>query len=146
MSEQIFYEDIEVGDEIDQIEFGPLTNENLARWAAGSGDFNPIHYDQEYSRIQGLPNVIAPGPFKSSLVCRMLLSWIGKKGRIAKLHSRYKSMDIPGDTLICEGKVTKKFIRDNMRSLECEFSVSNQKKEISVSGYAVLVIPSRECP
>lgn len=142
IQKQIFFEGVEIGASISELVVGPITTERLVRWAAGAGDFNPIHYDQELARKLGLPNVIVPGPFKSALVCRMLLNWAGKKGRLKKLKSRYMGMDVPGDTLTCRGRVTDKYVDKEEKCVECEYTVENQRGETTVKGMAVVCFDS----
>ncbi|MBI4330949.1 MAG: dihydroxy-acid dehydratase [Chloroflexi bacterium] len=93
------------GDEIPGLEFGPVTTEVLVRWAAVSGDYNRIHYDQENARAQGLPGVIMHGPFKLALLCRMLTNWIGDQGLIRRIRVRYTAMDLPGDVVRLGGTI-----------------------------------------
>ena len=142
MQEQTLFEELEIGVSIPELVVGPITTERLVRWAAGAGDFNPIHYDQELARKLGLPNVLVHGPFKSALVCRMLLNWVGKKGRLKKLKSRYIGMDVPGDTLTCRGKVTNKYVDKEEKCVECEYTVENQRGETTVKGIAVVCFGS----
>lgn len=92
-------------DEIPGLRFGPITTETLVRWAAVSGDYNRIHFDQEYARSQGLPNVIMHGPFKLALLCRMLTDWLGAEGVIRRIRVRYTAMDLPGNTLEFGGRI-----------------------------------------
>jgi len=96
---------LQSGDEIPGLEFGPVTTEILVRWAAVAGDYHRIHYDQEYARAQGLPNVIMQGPFKLALLCRMLTNWLGPNGIIRRIRVRYTAMDLPGDTLQFGGRI-----------------------------------------
>ena len=39
---------------------GPVTSEALVRMATLMNDFNPVHYDLEFARSIGLPNVVGP--------------------------------------------------------------------------------------
>jgi len=144
MPQQTFFEEVDVGTSIGELVAGPISTERMVRWAAGTGDFHSIHYDQEFARKQGLPNVVVHGPFKSSLVCRMLLDWAGKKARLRKLKSRYTGMDVPGNTLTCKGRITDKYIERGGKCVQCEFTVENQEGKVTVKGTAVLVLPTRE--
>jgi acyl dehydratase len=38
----------------------------IRRFAEAIGDFNPVHYDEEYARVSGYPAVIAPPTFPAS--------------------------------------------------------------------------------
>jgi acyl dehydratase len=49
------------GDALPQRSFGPLTRTDIVRYQGVSGDFNPIHHDEEYARSAGFPTVFSVG-------------------------------------------------------------------------------------
>lgn len=59
--------------------FGPrsftLTRADLVRYAAASGDPNPIHQDEAVARSVGLPGVIAHGMLTLALAARAVAEW-----------------------------------------------------------------------
>jgi len=48
--------------------FGPVTTATLVRYAGASGDFNPMHYDQDYAKAAGYPGVFAQGMYLAALL------------------------------------------------------------------------------
>jgi len=52
-----------------------VTRADLVRYAAASGDQNPIHQDDEVARSVGLPGVIAHGMYTMALAARAVSSW-----------------------------------------------------------------------
>ena len=48
---------------------------DLVRYAAASGDHNPIHQDEDVARSVGLPGVIAHGMFTMALAARAVETW-----------------------------------------------------------------------
>ena len=52
-----------------------VTRADLARYAAASGDHNPIHQDEDVARSVGLPGVIAHGMFTMALAARAVAEW-----------------------------------------------------------------------
>ena len=54
-----------------------VTRDDLVRYAAASGDHNPIHQDEEVARSVGLPGVIAHGMYTMALVARAVADWTG---------------------------------------------------------------------
>lgn len=52
-----------------------LTRADLVRYAAASGDPNPIHQDEEVARSVGLPGVIAHGMLTMALAARAVETW-----------------------------------------------------------------------
>ena len=52
-----------------------VTRADLVRYAAASGDQNPIHQDDEVARSVGLPGVIAHGMYTMALAARAVDTW-----------------------------------------------------------------------
>ncbi len=52
-----------------------VTRTDLVRYAAASGDHNPIHQDEDVARSVGLPGVIAHGMYTMALAARAVESW-----------------------------------------------------------------------
>ncbi len=72
-----------------------------ARYAAASGDHNPIHLDDEVARSVGLPGVINHGLGTLSLVTGGLVDLLvdGDPARLAHLKVRFTDMVFPGRDL-----------------------------------------------
>ena len=143
MAEQLYYQDIEAGDEIAPLVKQPTTTQ-LVMWAGASGDYNPIHYDKDFARKAGLDGVIVPGQLIGAFLGQLMTDWIGEGGTLTKLSCSYKGMSYPGETLNLKGKVTKKYIEDNKHYVECNLWAENSKGEKTTSGRAVVVLPSRD--
>lgn len=52
-----------------------ITREDLVRYAAASGDDNPIHQDETVALSVGLPGVIAHGMYTMALAARAVATW-----------------------------------------------------------------------
>ena len=52
-----------------------ITRADLVRYAAASGDQNPIHQDEAVAASVGLPGVIAHGMYTMALAARALSTW-----------------------------------------------------------------------
>jgi acyl dehydratase len=52
-----------------------ITRADLVRYAASSGDHNPIHQDEDVARSVGLPGVIAHGMYTMALAARAVEEW-----------------------------------------------------------------------
>jgi acyl dehydratase len=72
-----------------------ITREQIAAYAAASGDRNPIHLDDEAARAVGLPGIIAHGMLQMGLMARVA----GQPRRVRRLSCRFAGMVVPGDTL-----------------------------------------------
>ena len=142
MEKKIYFEEIEAGAEITELIKEPSTRQ-LVMWAGASGDLNPIHYDKDYATKRGLPGVVVHGQRAGSCMAQMDTDWIGEKGSLKKLNINYKSMNSPGEKLICRGKVTGKSVEDGESIVTVSLWVENPKGEKTLTGTAKVVLPMR---
>jgi len=142
MGQQLLYESV-----VEGMEIGPLvkhpTTQQLVKWAGASGDYTPIHYDKEIAQSLGLPGVIVHGWLAFSFMAQLITDWIGDDGTIKKIGCSYRGLNFPREDLICRGKVTRKYIRDDEHYVDCEIWAENAKAEKTVPGYATVIIPSK---
>jgi len=66
-----------------------VTRDDLVRYAAASGDANPIHQDEQIARAVGLPGVIAHGMYTLALAARSADAWAGGPGRVRDLGAKF---------------------------------------------------------
>jgi len=142
MSEQLYYEDVTVGSEIPLLAKLPTTRQ-LVMWAGASGDYNPIHYDKDFAQGRGLSGVIVHGQLVGCFLGQLMTDWIGAVGVLRELNCSYRGMNTPGETLTCRGKVTKKYTENESYCVECSLWVENERQEKTVTGRAIVTLPSR---
>jgi len=142
MTEQLYYEDVIVGDEIAPLVKQPTTRQ-LVMWAGASGDYFPIHYDKDFAQSRGLPGVIVHGQLIGAFLGQLMTDWIGEQGSLRKLSCNYKGMNYPGEALTFKGKVTKKYVENEHHYVECRLRAENSKGEKTASGMAIVILPSR---
>src|SRR5215467_12997521 len=85
----------------------PITQEQLRRYAEASGDYNPIHLDEQAAKLLGLDSVIAHGMLSMAFLGQFVKQQIADipGARIEHLKVRFHNMVRLGDTLTCHGKV-----------------------------------------
>ena len=142
MGELVFWEDVEEGTELPSLVKNPTTRQ-LVQYAGASGDFYEIHYDKDFAQGTGLPGPIIHGALKSAFLAQLVTDWIGERGTLKKLSCQYRGMDVPGDTLICSGTVTSKYIQDGRHMVDCQIWLDNSKGERTTPGSATVILPSR---
>ena len=74
----------------------------------------------------------------------MITDWMGKGGTLVKLGGSYRGMNPVGEDIICNGKVTRKYIEDERHYVRIEAWAENPQGERTVSGSAVVRLPSRD--
>jgi acyl dehydratase len=142
MAEQVYYEDVNVGDEIPTL-VKNCTTQQLVMWATGSGDMYPIHYDKDFAASSGLPGIIVHGALKNAFLGQMLHDWIGEKGEIKKFNCQYRAMDVPGQDIICRGVVTNKARDGGLNLVELDIWTEKASGEKTSPGKATVTLPSR---
>jgi acyl dehydratase len=83
----------------------PIERPALVRYAGASGDFNRIHWDDEFARSVGLPGVIAHGMYSMALAARSVSAFAGDPRALRRLRVRFSAMIRPGQTLVVTGAV-----------------------------------------
>jgi acyl dehydratase len=96
---------VEPGMEFGEVVYGPLTRADIVRYAGASGDFNPIHIDEDYARAAGAPGVFAMGMLPAGYLAHALSDWIGGPQRLRRFRVRFSVRVWPGDELVCSGRV-----------------------------------------
>jgi acyl dehydratase len=142
MAEQVYYEDINVGDEIPKL-VKNCTTQQLVMWAAGSGDMYPIHYDKDFAAGNGLPGVIVHGALKNAFLGQMLHDWAGEKGQIKTYGCQYRGMDVPGQDITCRGVITNKAQEGGQNLVELDIWTENPEGNKTTPGKATVILPSR---
>ncbi|HXS45512.1 MAG TPA: MaoC/PaaZ C-terminal domain-containing protein [Solirubrobacteraceae bacterium] len=75
------------------------------RYAGASGDFNPIHIDEEFARSVGLPGRILHGLWTMSQVARALTEAGGGPASLRRLGVQFRGMGVPELELAVTGTV-----------------------------------------
>ena len=88
MSSMISTSSISVGQVVAETEFH-LTRDSLVRYAAASGDFNPIHYRDDVAQSVGLPGVLAHGMLTMGLAVQPVVDWVGDPSRVVDYQVRF---------------------------------------------------------
>ena len=79
---------LEIGQEIGSRTF-KLTRDSLVRYAGASGDFNPIHYRDDFAQKVGLPGVLAHGMLTMGVAVQVAAEWVGDAGKVIDYGVRF---------------------------------------------------------
>ena len=76
------------------------------RYAGASGDFNPIHIDDEFAKAVGLPRNILHGLYSMGLVAKANAALAGGDPRALKrLSVQFRGMGMPEQEVVVSGTV-----------------------------------------
>jgi acyl dehydratase len=99
---------LEVGQVIGTQEFH-LTRDSLVRYAGASGDFNPIHYRDDFAQSVGLDGVLAHGMLTMGAAVQVAVNWVGDAGKVIDYGVRFTKpvfVDAAdGAVLVVTGKI-----------------------------------------
>lgn len=75
-----------------------LSRTQFVMYAGASGDFHPLHHDEDLAHRHGYPSVFAPGMLTMALTGRALTDLVGHEC-LRSFGGRFRSQVWPGDTL-----------------------------------------------
>ncbi len=75
------------------------------RYAGASGDFNPIHIDEQFARGVGLPGHILHGLWTMAQVARAHTDAAGDPERLRSLSVQFRGLGLPGEEIVVTGAV-----------------------------------------
>jgi acyl dehydratase len=76
-----------------------------ARYAGASGDFNPIHIDEEFARQVGLPGRILHGLWTMAQVARAHTEALGGPEKLERLAVQFRGMGMLEEEIVVHGTV-----------------------------------------
>ena len=94
------------GDQIPELRVTPdrfLT----VRYAGASGDYNPIHIDEEFAKQVGLPGRILHGLWTMAQVARAQTEAAGGPHALKRLSVTFRGMGVPESEITVTGSVAK---------------------------------------
>ena len=75
------------------------------RYAGASGDFNPIHIDEEFARSVGLPGRILHGLWTMAQVARAQTEAAGGPEKLKRLSVQFRGMGVPEQEVVVTSQV-----------------------------------------
>ena len=97
---------MEPGDELRKLSITPDKYLTL-RYAGASGDFNPIHIDEEFAKQVGLPGRILHGLWTMAQVARAQTEDGGGPHTLKRLGVQFRGMGVPEQEIVVTSKVTE---------------------------------------
>jgi acyl dehydratase len=140
MAMAVTWESIKEGDALPELHKKPGVTQ-LVKYAAGSGDFNPLHHDFNFPQSKQLGSIIVHGRFKYASLGELVSNWLGHNGRIQKLSCQYRGMDFPDQEMVCRGTVKRKWQEGGEKRVAVEIWTENAKGQRTTPGEALVVFP-----
>ena len=168
-----YFEDVNVGDAIDEIARGPLSMSDTMAFVIGSGrgaahgallkhaQKHPKHYvrnkngqgieytgighhRESFAREVGVPGMYDYLPQRACWFATAVVNWMGDDAVLKRLRMEARMFNVQGDTTFIGGKVVKKYVKDRVALVDIEMKGVNQRGEVSSPGFATVALPSKD--
>lgn len=124
------------GETYQEVVVDDLSRTQLVMYAGTSGDYNPLHSDDLYSReVAGYPGVFAHGMLTMGLTGKMLTNYVGD-GRLTNFGVRFTNQVWPGDTLTSTATVVEVRAEGGEHFVDLSLETTNQGGKTVVTGTA----------
>lgn len=98
---------LQTDEQLDSIVIGPVSKQDLLNYANASGDFNPIHLDEEEAKNAGLPGIIAHGMWTMGNLSKLFSPYY-EEGFLEDFSIRFRGMVFLNDKVTLTARLEKK--------------------------------------
>ena len=107
------------------------------RYAGASGDFNPIHIDEEFAKAVGLPGRILHGLYTMAQVARAQTEAAGGPESLKRLSVQFRGMGYPEQEIVVRSTVREErggtAIVETVAEQDGKAIIRNAEAELSIS-------------
>jgi acyl dehydratase len=137
------WDDLAVGAAAEPRTVGPLTRTDFVRYQGASGDFNPIHHDEEFAKSAGYPTVFSVGMLQAGILASYATDWLGADN-VRNFGVQFREQVWPGDSLVCSGAVVERAedAKGNERTVKLELTVDRVGGGTAIKGWATFAVPA----
>lgn len=138
---------VELGYTYDELEVGmsasftkTISETDVYLFAGISGDFNPMHLNEEFAKMTPFGTRIAHGALPQSLIAPVLGMKLPGLGTVAlEITVRFKAPTYFGDTITAVGEISEKL--EKKRWVRMALRWTNQNDELVAEGSALVIPP-----
>ena len=134
---------LEAGAELPEWNVGRQSRTHIVRYQGASGDFNPIHHDDEFARSGGMPGAFSVGMLQAGYLGTYCTDLYGTEN-VRRINVRFSEQVWPGDVLVCSGRVAHATTDPGtgQQTLELELAIRREGGGVAVTGVASVVVPT----
>jgi 3-hydroxybutyryl-CoA dehydratase len=134
------YDELEVG--MSATFTKTITETDVYLFAGISGDFNPMHVDEEFARLTPFGTRIAHGALPQALIAPVLGTKLPGLGTVAvETTARFKAPTHFGDTITAKATVAEKL--EKKKWVRFDLVWTNQNAVVVAVGSAVVIPPPK---
>ena len=168
------WEDVKVGDSIDEIARGPLSSSDTMAFVIASGrgaahgvllrhaakhpkhyirnkktgggiEYTGIgHHREDFAKEVGVPGMYDYLPQRACWFATAITNWMGDDAVLKRLRMEARLFNCQGDTTFITGKIVKKYVKDRCALVDIEMKGINQRGDLSSPGFATVILPSKD--
>jgi len=168
------WEDVTVGESIDEIVRGPLSLSDTMAFVIASGrgaahgvllrqaakhpkhflrnkeggggiEYTGIgHHRESFAREVGVPGMYDYLPQRAAWFATAITNWMGDDAVLKRIRMEARMFNVQGDTTFISGTVVSKYVKDRCALVNIEMRGINQRGELSSPGFATVLLPSRD--
>jgi len=135
----VTWDTVNEGDTLPELAKTPGVTQ-LVKYAAGSGDFNPLHHDYAFPQAKQLGSIIVHGRFKYAALGEFVSNWLGHNGRVRNLSCQYRGMDFPDQPFTCKGEVVRKWEEGGEKLVQVKIWTQNAEGKKTTPGEATVIV------
>jgi acyl dehydratase len=126
------------------VELSPLTKApdraQLVKFAAGGGDFNPLHFDPDFPQARDIGDNLVHGRLKYAALGQLLSDWLDHDGFVRRISASYRGMDRLGDTFTCHARIVGLREHDGSQIIQLELWTENAEGQRTTVGAAEVIL------
>ena len=128
--------ELSVGQTFSDVVIKNLSRTQIVMYAGSSGDYNPVHTDNEFvTKVAGYPGVLAHGMLSMGATGKLLTNTVGD-GRLTRYGVRFVKQVWPGDTLTATATITAIRKEEGQHLVDLDVVTTNQNGEAVITGSA----------
>ncbi|MBI4182369.1 MAG: MaoC family dehydratase N-terminal domain-containing protein [Proteobacteria bacterium] len=169
-----YYEEVAVGDELDEIVRGPLSASDTIGFVAACGrsrthgvllreamrhprhyirnpeagggiEYTGIgHHRESFAQQVGVPGMYDYLPQRVCWLGSLVTNWMGDDAMLKRLRVEARRFNIQGDTQFIRGKIGRKYVKDRFALVDIDIQGVNQRGEVTTPGLATVILPSTD--
>jgi uncharacterized OB-fold protein len=140
-------DDVKLGYAYDELEIGmtasftkTISETDVYLFAGISGDFNPMHMNEEFAKKTPFGTRIAHGALPQCLCAPVLGMKLPGLGTVAlEITTRFKAPTYFGDTITCTGEIIEKL--EDRKWVRMSLTWTNQDEKLVAEGKALVMPP-----
>ena len=168
------WQDVNVGDSIDEIVRGPLSMSDTMAFVIASGrgaahgvllrnaakhpkhflrnpqagggiEYTGIgHHREDFAKQVGVPGMYDYLPQRACWFATAITNWLGDDAVLKRVRMEARKFNLQGDTTFINGTVAKKYVKDRCALVDIEMRGINQRGDLTSPGFATVMLPSRD--